>query len=83
MKKNLTLALPEDLLQKARILAVHEGTTVNEMVRVLLQDRVGRADHVAEAMEDLIRISARAGGKMGGRTWKREDIYDRKVFRAR
>lgn len=83
MKKNLTLALPEDLLRRARILAVHEGTTVNEMVRGLLESHVGGKDRVAEAVEDLIRLGRESGGEWGGRKWTREELHDRKRSRGR
>ena len=83
MKKNLTLAVPEDLLRRARIQAVHEGTSVNEIVRNLLEGYVGRSDRVAEAVEGLIEIARSAGGELGGKTWSREDLYDRKVLRGR
>ena len=83
MKKNLTLVIPEDLLRKARIHAVHEGTSVNEIVRTLLEEYVGKSDRLAEAVEDLIRIAHASKSEMGKRTWTREDIYDRKVLRGR
>lgn len=82
MRKNLTLAIPEDLLRRARIQAVHEGTTVNEMVRRLLECHVGGSERIGEAVEDLIRIADSSGAEMGGRSWKREDLYDRKVLRG-
>ena len=83
MKKNLTLVIPEELLRKARVQAVHEGTSVNEIVRTLLEDYVGKSDRLGEAVEDLIRIARDSKAEMGKRTWTREDIYDRKILRGR
>jgi hypothetical protein len=83
MSKNLTLALPEDLMRKARIQAAEEGITLSEMVRRLLQEHLGGQARLGEAVEDLIRIAEKSGAEMGGRTWTRDDIYDRRVFRAR
>jgi hypothetical protein len=83
MKKNLTLVIPEELLRKARVQAVHEGTSVNEIVRNLLEDYVGKSDRLGVAVEELIRIARDSKGEMGKRTWTREDLYDRKVLRGR
>jgi hypothetical protein len=83
MKKNLTLVIPEELLRKARVQAVHEGTSVNEIVRNLLEGYVGRPERLSDAVEGLIRIARSSKSEMGGRTWTRMDAYDRKVFRAR
>ena len=41
MPRNLTLAIDEDLLQKARVLAAMNRTTVNAMVREFLEHAVG------------------------------------------
>ena len=83
MKKNLTLVIPEDLLRRARVQAVHEGTSVNEIVRTLLERYVGRNDRVAEAMEDLIRLARKSGARKGKKPIRREDAYDRKILRGR
>jgi hypothetical protein len=82
MKKNLTLVIPEDLLRRARIQAVHEGTSVNEIVRTLLERYVGRTDRADEAMAELIRIARTSGARRGRRRIRREDAYDRGVFRG-
>jgi len=83
MKRNLTLVIPEELLLKARVQAAHEGTSVNEIVRNLLEGYVGRSARLETAVEELIRIGRSSKSEMGGRTWTRMDAYDRKVFRAR
>jgi hypothetical protein len=83
MKKNLTLVIPEDLLRRARVQAVHEGTSVNEIVRTLLERYVGRTDRVGESVEELIRLARASGARKGRKPIRREDAYDRKVFRGR
>jgi len=49
--KNITLAIDDDLLQRARVLAAMRRTSVNEMVRGLLADEVGTAAHDARRAE--------------------------------
>ena len=41
MAKNITLAIDEDLLDRARVLAAMRRTSVNEMVRQFLEAEVG------------------------------------------
>jgi len=42
--KNITLAIPEDLLNKAREYAKKNGTSLNEMIRDLLKKNVIREE---------------------------------------
>lgn len=49
--KNITLAIDEDLLQRARVLAAMRRTSVNEMVREFLADEVGSAAQDARRAE--------------------------------
>lgn len=75
---NLTLKIPDEDLKKARIQAIREGTSVNEVVRRFLRDYGGRPDRVREAVEEVLRLSDEARYESGGRKWKREDAYDPK-----
>jgi len=73
---NLTLKIPDEDLKKARIQAIREGTSVNEVVRRFLKDYGGRPDRVRESVEEVLRLSDEARYDSGGRKWKREDAYD-------
>ncbi|MFN2323305.1 MAG: hypothetical protein ABR510_10155 [Trueperaceae bacterium] len=72
---NLTLAIDDALLRRARIRALEQGTSVNAVVRDLLaayaDDRAvaGRRRVVALAR------SAASGGSGHGRAWTRDDAY--------
>jgi hypothetical protein len=78
---NLTLSIEDELLKKARIRALEQGTSVNELVRQYLAKYVAdeqteqrrRAAWIAE-FEALAR---KAKGKSGGRKWTRESLYER------
>jgi len=51
--KNVTLAIPEDLLTKSREYAKRHGTTLNEMIRDLLRKNVTRdKDDFLERLEE-------------------------------
>lgn len=74
---NLTVALDDDLLKRARIRAVERGTSVNAVLREYLYEwtetgaqRMRAADHILA----LARASS-AGGE--GRTWSRDELYER------
>jgi hypothetical protein len=74
---NLTLKIDEKLLRRARIRALEEGTTVNELVRKYLnQYAVPRADRM-RALKRFIEISEEAKAGSGGRKLKRDELYDR------
>ncbi|MEZ5355730.1 MAG: DUF6364 family protein [Bryobacteraceae bacterium] len=70
---NLTLAIEEELLKKARKLAIDRDTTVNRMVRDFLEAQVTQASRLSQARERLLRC--RLPGK--NVTWTREDLYER------
>lgn len=90
MTKNITLAIEEDLLDRARVLAAMRRTTVNAMVREFLDrevrreaDDARRADAWAAFFKDVDR------GRQGGEaesgdavTFDREELYD-EVLRER
>jgi plasmid stability protein len=75
---NLTLAIDEEVLLRARIRALRERTSVNALVRTLLTNYAGAADEEAP-MAWLLDLSARstAASGAGGRTWTREDAHER------
>lgn len=72
--KNITLSLPEDLLQKSRAYARRHHTTLNELVRNLLRDNVEREnnDLIAAIFAEMDKIPAHQSA-----TWTREELYER------
>lgn len=75
---NLTLSIDEDLLRTARIRALEQGTSVNAVVREYLRSYAGRrtAANAVRAFLDLAdEVQASSGP--AGRTWTREELYDR------
>ena len=77
---NLTLAIDEDLLRRARIRALEQGTSVNAVVREFLESYAGSADR-ARNMRRFLDLAAetRAGSRGWSRQWRREDLYDDRV----
>ncbi len=75
---NLTLSIDDDLLRTARIRALEQGTSVNAVVREYLRNYAGHKD-AREAIRKFLEIGARSGASSGpeGRTWTRDELYDR------
>lgn len=77
MKETVTLALDEELLQRARELAHRQGTNLNEWVGRCLERAVVGADCKSAAVE-LIALFRSAGGRSGdGQLGRSEADSDR------
>lgn len=81
---NLTLAIDDELLRAARIRALEQGTSVNAVVREYLKHFANKAA-ARDAVQAFLARSehARASSGPGGRTWTREELYDRGERRPR
>lgn len=77
---NLTISVPEHVLRRARIKALELGTSVNAYLRQQLESfiRDQRETQIAAA-KDFLRVAERSRASSGatGRTWRRDDLYDR------
>ena len=63
---NLTLAIDDDLLHRARVRAAEQGTSVNAVVRDLLV-AYSAADRVEAARRRLVALSVSSAAGAGGR----------------
>lgn len=79
---NLTVTVDERVLRRARIRALEQGTSVNAVVGEYLESYAG-VGPAAAALADFLDLTADldAGSGPGGRTWRREDLYDRPILR--
>ncbi len=77
--KNVTLAMDEELLSRARSLAERRHTTLNAMVRGLLAAEVEQDDRIAWAREGMRKLieekQLKDDGKAQPFTWNRDEIY--------
>ena len=85
MAKNITLAVADDVLEKVRLLAAQEKTTVNALVRGFLESKARESD-VGErrrsAIVRLLDMSRNSSAAMqAGWTFDREDLYAERVSR--
>ena len=55
--RNITFHLPADLIRRAKVYAAGHDTTVNALVRALLQDKLTAEDRVRAAAERVLQIA--------------------------
>ena len=77
---NVTLSIDEKLVERARRLAAAQGTSLNQMIRRLLEEATA-ASSVEQLVGELEELWAADEGDSGGRTWRRDELYDRAVLR--
>jgi len=77
---NITLSLDDKLVREVRKIAVERDTTLTGLVRTHLEElaaehaRSGRKRRDQEALQ---RTFDRFQFRMGKKTWRREDLYER------
>lgn len=77
--RNITLSLPENELQRARVLAAHRGTSVSALLTQTLRDMVDREDGYTLARTRSLEL-LQSGADLGtaGRTsWSRDELHER------
>jgi plasmid stability protein len=74
---NLTIALDEAIVRKARIRAIHEGTSVSAKVREFLSSYAQGSDRQQIAGLAFIDAARRSQANSEGARWTRDDAHDR------
>ena len=71
---NITISLEDDLLKSGRQYAENHGTSVNALIRRLLEQTVrpSRSDWV----EECFALMDRANAHSNGQKWSREELYN-------
>jgi hypothetical protein len=57
--RNITFSLPADLVRLAKIYAAEHDTTINALVRELLQEKLSREGQARAAVDRLLAIADR------------------------
>ena len=74
---NLTVTIDDELLRRARLRALEQGTSVNALLRDYLVAYAGADDARQRALADLLDLSAAATSRRGAATWTRDDLHAR------
>jgi hypothetical protein len=76
---NLTVTVDEQVLRRARIRALEQGTSVNAVVSEFLASWAGDDAAVAAIQRFVDRgRTSNCGSGPQGRSWTREGLYDRR-----
>jgi len=77
--RNITLSLPDDLIRKAKVHAAQHNSTVNALVRKLLEEALSDDRRTRAAVDELLTIAARGPYfNRDPRSIRREEIYERR-----
>ncbi len=71
---NITIAIPDPLVDKARRWARKQGISLQDAVRRYLEGVVGGASREAVA-DELLQLMREKGGRSKGRRFRRADAY--------
>src|SRR5712664_2564156 len=73
--KNITLSVDENILATVRRHAAERNSTINALVREYLTGLAAHQDRAKRARARLRQLSARSQGRLGKKTWTREDLH--------
>ena len=71
---NLTLSLDNELLIKSRAYAKKHNTSLNSLIRTLLQKNIIQSEK--NWLDNSFALMDRAKGNSCGKNWEREELYD-------
>lgn len=74
---NITLKIDEELLQKARRLAVRKKTSINAIVRKRIEEFVSGDLRREAAVKGLEAFYRQSKARVGAKTWTRDELHER------
>ncbi|GAB6886536.1 hypothetical protein JCM13304A_00340 [Desulfothermus okinawensis JCM 13304] len=75
---NITISIPDHLLEKARRYAAERGTSVNKLIREYLEELVGlNTSQLKAVLNELMELSDTYKGRLD--EWDREDLYEERI----
>lgn len=77
MAKNLTLSVPEQVLERFRLFAAQRKTSVNALLRKFMEDSVGLEERRRDAINRMLELGDRTEAKIDMREWDRAASYER------
>ena len=77
--QNVTLAVPKDILRKAKLLAVRRNISLSRLLTEALEELVeGEEEYESARRRHLAILEQGLDLGTGGRaTWRREDLHER------
>jgi hypothetical protein len=75
--KNVTLAIEEATLRKARRIAAERSTSLNAMIREFLQELAERESRADQARQRIFELCDQSTAEVGHKGWKRDELHER------
>jgi hypothetical protein len=75
--KNVTIALDEATVRKARRIAAERSTSLNALIRDFLDRLTARDSQSRTARLRIAELCREAKGEVGERTWTRDELHER------
>ena len=78
-KQNVTLSLPKDILQQAKIIAIQKNTSLSNLLTEALTEIVTQSEKYTQAQERHFAVLKEGAdlGTAGQISWSREDLHER------
>ena len=78
MQRNITMAIDEKLLKKARKIARDQNTSINNLIRLYLEWLVQKENMKREdIVSEFEAVFDNSEMKIGKRNWSRDQLYER------
>jgi len=77
--RNVTLAIPEDLLRQVKIVAAKKDTSISAMITQALRQIADEENGYAEARRGMLEDLKKGFnlGTQGKSSWTRDDLHER------
>lgn len=74
---NLTIAMDERVLERARSRANQQGTSLDALVRSYVESFASGEENREQAVKTLLDLSRKTKSGSGGRRWTRDELHER------
>jgi plasmid stability protein len=74
---NLTIALDDEILRRARLKALQQGTSVNALLREYLVQYAGTRSAQEQAAKRFLQLAAKSKARRGARRFSRDELHER------
>ena len=75
--KNVTLAIEDATLRKARHIASERSTSLNAMIRDYLRELTERESRADQARQRIVELCRESTAEVGQKGWKRDELHER------
>ena len=75
--KNITLSVDDEVLAAVRRYTAERNSSVNALVREYLTNLAAHQDRARRARTRLRQLSKQSQGRLGKKTWSRQDLHER------